>query len=89
MTDAERAEFDQLKSIVECLMIVHEGIQELDGTTTELYNAANSRLKYKTHMLKNRKQMEKEKAEVQSIVITERELRRGETHIKRDKSEIR
>ena len=65
MTDAERAEFDQLKSIVECLMIVHEGIQELDGTTTELYNAANSRLKYKTHMLKNRKQMEKEKAEVE------------------------
>ena len=65
MTDAERAEFDQLKSIVECLMIVHEGIQELDGTTTELYNAANNRLKYKTQMLKKRKQMEKEKAEVE------------------------
>jgi len=65
MTDAEKKEFNELKHIVECLMIVHEGIQELDGTTTEVYNAANDRLKYKTQMLRRRKQMEKEKAEVE------------------------
>ena len=38
------------------------------------------------------KKKEKSRArsrEVQSIDITERELRRGETHIQRDKSEIR
>lgn len=58
----------KLERLVECLMIVREGIQELDGDYIFLYERAEMHLNHRTKDIRYKLSMEKEKHELQEQI---------------------
>ena len=59
---------DRLERTVECLMIAREGIQELDGYHTMLYNKADEFLTRKTRRLREDLKRKEEKYEIENQI---------------------
>jgi hypothetical protein len=58
----------RLEHIVECLMLVREGIQELDGTHTDMYNQAERSLFHRTNRVRESWKRKKEKLEIEGQI---------------------
>jgi hypothetical protein len=58
----------RLEHIVECLMVVREGIQELDGIHTDVYNQADRSLFHRTNRVRESWKRKQEKLEIEGQI---------------------
>jgi tetrahydromethanopterin S-methyltransferase subunit B len=58
----------RLEEIVESMMIVREGIQELDGFHTDLYNSMERQLKRRTMRLREDLKRKQQKSKIEAEI---------------------